>query len=119
LNTVRFIPTDGSSHPIDPDPSWMGDSRGVWEGDTLVVDSIGFNDKTEISGFHHTTALHIVERFRRIDFNTLQYDVTHEDPNVFEKPWVMTRDFPLRADLNKIDEFVCENNRDYTPLFQK
>src|SRR5579863_2300351 len=56
--TFRIIPTDGTLHPADPDPTWMGDSVGHWEGDTLVVDTVGFNDKTEISGYRHTEALH-------------------------------------------------------------
>jgi hypothetical protein len=115
--TFRIIPTDGSPHPVDPDPSWMGDSVGHWEGDTLVVDTIGFNDKTELQGYRHTESLHMIERFRRTDFETVQYEVTIEDPNVFEKPYTLTRNFALRGDLKRIDEFVCENNRDYRPLF--
>jgi hypothetical protein len=115
--TFRIIPTDGSPHPVDPDPSWMGDSVGKWEGDTLVVDTVGFNDKTELQGYHHTESLHMVERFRRTDLNTIQYDLSIEDPNVFDKPWTMTRTFALRPDLKRIDEFICENNRDYRPLF--
>jgi hypothetical protein len=117
--TFRIIPTDGGPHPVDPDPTWMGDSIGHWEGDTLVVDSVGYNDKTEISGYRHTEALHIVERFRRPDYNTLQYDATMEDPNVFVKPWTVSRVFQLRTDMTKADEFVCENNRDYNQLFEK
>jgi hypothetical protein len=117
--TFRIIPTDGSPHPVDPDPSWMGDSVGHWEGDTLVVDTIGFNDKTELQGYRHTESLHMVERFRRPDLDTVQYEVTIEDPNVFEKPYTLTRTFALRSDLKRIDEFICENNRDYRPLFGK
>ncbi|HYR83290.1 MAG TPA: hypothetical protein VE422_04350 [Terriglobia bacterium] len=117
--TFRIIPTDGSPHPVDPDPSWLGDSVGHWEGDTLVVDTIGFNEKTELQGFRHTESLHMVERFRRTDFDTLQYEATIEDPNVFEKPWTITRTFSLRPELKRIDEFICENNRDYRPLFGK
>jgi hypothetical protein len=115
--TFRIIPTDGSPHPVDPDPSWLGDSVGHWEGDTLVVDTIGFNDKTELQGYRHSEALHMVERFRRPDADTIQYELTIEDPNVFEKPWTVTRTFALRTDLKRIDEFICENNRDYRPLF--
>jgi hypothetical protein len=115
--TFRIIPTDGSPHPVDPDPSWMGDSVGKWEGDTLVVDTVGFNDKTELQGYRHTESLHMIERFRRTDLNTIQYDLTIEDPNVFDKPWTTTRTFALRPDLKRIDEFICENNRDYRPLF--
>ena len=117
--TFRIIPTDGSPHPVDPDPSWLGDSVGRWEGDTLVVDTIGFNDKTELQGFRHTESLHMVEKFRRTELDVLQYEVTIEDPNVFEKPYTLTRSFGLRPDLKRIDEFICENNRDYRPLFGK
>ena len=115
----RIVPTNGAAHPVDPDPTWMGDSIGKWEGDTLVVDTVGFNTRTELSGFKHSEALHIVERFSRPDFDTLQYDATLEDPNVFVRPWTVSRTFPLRPDLNKIDEFVCENNKDYSKLFVK
>jgi len=115
----RIIPTDGSPHPVDPDPAWMGDARGHWEGDTLVVDTIGFNDKTELSSFRHSEALHMVERFRRSDTDTLHYEVTIEDANVFEKPWVLSRDFSYRPEITRIDEFVCENNRDYSKLFKQ
>jgi hypothetical protein len=115
--TFRIIPTDGTPHPTDPDPSWLGNSVGHWEGDTLVVDTIGFNEKTELQGFRHTESLHMVEKFRRADFDTIQYEATIEDPNVFEKPWTITRTFTLRPELKRIDEFICENNRDYRPLF--
>ena len=85
----------------------------------MVVDTIGFNDKTEISGYKHTESLHIVERISRPDFETLQYQAMIEDPNVFEKPFAANRSFSLRPDMAKVDEFVCENNRDYTGLFDK
>jgi len=117
--TFRIVPTDGGAHPADPDPTWMGDSIGHWEGDTLVVDSVGFNDKTEINGYRHTDQLHIIERFSRPDYNTLQYEATMEDPNVFAKPWTVTRNFAVRPDLPKVDEFVCEHNTDYTKFFEK
>jgi hypothetical protein len=116
----RVIPMTGAPHQAgeDLDPAWMGHSVGRWDGDTLVVDTIGFNDKTEVpGGFRHTTDLHVVERFRRINASTLDYEATIEDPNVFEKPWIVQRTFPLRPDLEKVEEFVCENNRDYKPLF--
>jgi hypothetical protein len=118
-NTFRIIPIDGRPHPVDPDPTWMGNSVGHWDEDTLVVDSIGFNEKTEVSGYHHTEALHVVERFRRPDFANLQYEAKIEDPNVFAAPFTETRTFSLRPELEKIDEFVCENNRDYSKMFKK
>ena len=116
----RVIPTTGAPHEAgeDLDPVWMGHSVGRWEGDTLVIDTTGFNDKTEVpGGYRHTEALHVVERIRWASPGTLEYEATIEDPNVFEKPWVVHRNFPLRPDLQKVGEFVCENNRDYRPLF--
>jgi hypothetical protein len=119
LHMFRVIPINGT-HPADPDPTWMGDSVGHWDGDTLVVDSVGFNDRTELPGaFRHSEALHVVELFHRADFDHLQWEATIEDPNVFAKPWTITRTFPLRTDLDKVDEYVCENNKDYKDLFGK
>ena len=117
--SYRQIFTDGRALPKDPNPTWNGYSVGHWDGDTLVVDSTGFNEKTEVSGYHHTEALHVIERFRRAEFGNLQYQVTIEDPNVFTGPWTENRTFALRPELEKIDEFVCENNRDYSKLFKK
>jgi hypothetical protein len=119
LHMFRVVPINGT-HPADPDPTWMGDSVGHWEGDTLVVDSVGFNDHTELPGaFRHSEALHVVERFHRTEFDHLQWEATIEDPKVFAKPWTLTRTFPLRTDLEKVDEYVCENNKDYKDLFGK
>ena len=119
LHMFRVVPMNGA-HPADPDPTWMGDSVGHWEGDTLVVDTVGFNDRTELPGaFRHSEALHVVERFHRTDFDHLQWEATIEDPNVFAQPWKLTRTFPLRTDLEKVDEYVCENNKDYKSLFGK
>jgi len=119
-NTFRMIPLDGRPHSADPDPTWMGESVGRWDGDTLVVDSIGFNDKTEVTGYMHTEALHVVERYHRNENGGLQYDVTIEDPNVFASPWVMpSRVLPFRPELEHVDEFVCENHVDYGKLFEK
>ncbi len=118
-NTFRFIPLDGRPHSPDPDPTWMGESVGRWDGDTLVVDSIGFNEKTEVSGYMHSDKLHVIERYKRIA-GGLQYDVTVEDANVFAAPWVFpTRVLPARPDEERVDEFVCENNVDYSKFFGK
>jgi hypothetical protein len=117
---VRFVPLDGRPQAIDPDPSWMGTSVGRWDGDTLVIDAIGFNDKTEVHGFMHTEALHVVERFQKLESGDLQYDVTVEDPNVWEKPWVIpARRFPLRSEIDFVSEFVCESTVDYQRLFKR
>jgi uncharacterized protein YndB with AHSA1/START domain len=119
-NTFRMIPLDGRPHPDDPDPTWMGNGVGHWEGDTLVIDTIGFNDKTEVHGFMHTESLHVVERFTRQDNGSLRYEVTVEDPNVFAAPWVIpARTFQLRSELDWVEEFVCESNVDYNKLFKQ
>ena len=115
--TFRIIPLDGEPHQVDPDPSWLGDSVGRWEGDTLVLDTIGYNDKTEINGYRHTEALHTVERLTRVP-DGVEYELTVEDPNVFAAPWKVNRSFRfVDAPQKRIFEFVCENNRDYRVLF--
>ena len=119
-NTFRVIPTDGRAHTVDPDPTFMGEAVARWDGDTLVVDSIGFNEKTEVSGFMHSEALHVVERYKKAPDGSLLYDVTVEDPNVWVEPWVMPqRTLPLRPELEKVDEFVCEKTPDYSKFFAK
>ena len=119
-NAVRWIPVDGRKQEVDPDPAWMGTSVGRFDGDTLVVDAIGFNDKTEVHGFMHTEALHVVERFRLLQDGNLQYDVTVEDPNVWQTPWVIPpRTFQRRSELENVSEFVCESRVDYQRLFKK
>jgi hypothetical protein len=115
--TFRIIRLDGQRDVLEPDPAWLGDSVGRWDGDTIVIDTIGYNDKTEISGFRHTEALHTVERLTRID-DGFDYEITIEDPNVFAAPWKVNRTFRFNVPpMKRIMEFVCENNRDYRPLF--
>jgi hypothetical protein len=110
---IRQIWTDGRPHPKDPNPSWMGDSIGKWEGDTLVVDTIGFNDKTWLDqvGHPHSDALHLIERIRHIAPDMLQIDVTFDDPKAFTRQWTGTKQFKLRPDWH-ISEYVCEENFD-------
>ena len=117
LTLPRIIEMD-AQHPPDPDPFYMGHSIGRWEGDTLVVDSIGFKE-SEFQGFKTTEQFHIVERFSRPTMGTLQYEAVLEDPNVWTGPWMITRSFPYLPEHNRIDEFYCENNRDYKELFGK
>ena len=119
-NAIRWVPVDGRQHEVDPDPTWMGSSVGRWDGDTLVIDAIGFNDKTEVHGFMHTDALHVVERFTVQPDRNLQYEVTVEDPNVWQTPWkIPARTFQRRAELENVAEFVCESTVDYQRLFKK
>lgn len=115
----RVIPTDGRPHPKDLDPTWMGNSVGHWEGDTLVVDVIGVNDKVSVGDYRHTTAYHVVERFERTDYDTLKYSATIEDPNVFAKPWTEAGTFTLHPEW-QIQEYICdENNHNYDELFKR
>jgi len=102
IHVVRTVYMDGSKHPEGID-WWMGDSRGHWEGSTLVVDSIDFNDQTTFdkAGNFHSDALHVVERFSFIDKDHLNYDVTIEDPKVFTRPWKMN--MPI---YRRIEKFV-------------
>lgn len=103
----REIYMDGRSHPADPDPSWWGHSIGKWQGDTLVVDSVGFNDRTwlDYQGQPHSDALHIVERYRRVDHDTLQLVLTIDDPKAYTKTWEATNNYKLKP--WDIGEDVC------------
>jgi PKD repeat protein len=115
----RVIPTDGRDHLKDLDPTWMGNSVGHWEGDTLVVDVIGVNDKVGVGDYRHTTAYHLVERFERTRFDTLKYSATIDDPNVFAAPWTEVGTFTLHPEWD-IQEYICEeNNHDYKKLFEQ
>jgi hypothetical protein len=84
-NDIRIIPVDGSPHPSDTITTLFGDSRGRWEGETLVIDTKNFNDLNSFQG--STKALHLVERFTRIDADTLRYQFTIDDPNTWTRPW--------------------------------
>jgi len=93
-----------------PVPSWMGWSRGRWEGETLVVDVTGFNDKTwfDRAGNYHTRALHVVERYTATSANTMHYEATIEDPNVFTRPWKIAMPLYRRVEPNaQLVEYKC------------
>src|SRR5258708_1380536 len=87
----QIVPLDGSPHPDPSIKLWMGDSRGHWEGDTLVVDVANMNDKTWVArgAAIHTSSMHLVERYTRINKDTIEYQVRVEDPAVFTQPWTM------------------------------
>ena len=110
LNAFRSIAIN-AKHPDDLEPSFMGDSVGRWDGDTLVVDVTSFNDKTWLTatGTFHTEALHVTERYTRTDQDTIQYEATMEDPNVLTKPWVF-RTAIMRRDGTRLREYVCDEN---------
>ena len=92
VHATRFIYTNGTPHPSGHIDWWMGDSRGRWEGDTLVVDDVDFIDETwfDRAGNFHSNELHLVERFTPLDRDHIAYDVTVEDPQVFTGPWRMS-----------------------------
>ena len=114
---VREIFTDGRQHTEDLNPTWMGESIGKWEGNTLVVDTIGFNDKTwlDYSGHPHSDQLHLVERIRRVNHDMLVDDITIEDPKAYTKPWTSHMTFDLKPDW-KIEETICEDNVNFSNL---
>jgi len=115
-NVFEIIHTDGRKHPKDPEPTWFGDHIGWWDGDTLVVDTIAFNDKTNLDtvGHPHSDALHTIERFTRTGKDHIAYQITLEDPKAFTKPWTNERIFTLRPDW-EVMEYSCEeNNKDLT-----
>lgn len=110
-HNVRQIFTDGRGHQADVGPTWMGDSIGHWEGDTLVVDTLGLNDKTwlDYNGHPHSEEMHVVERIRRPDHDTLLIDLILDDPKAYSLPLHTTRKLILKPDWH-IMESVCEDN---------
>jgi hypothetical protein len=115
---MRQIFIDGRQHPKDPDHTWMGDSIGRYEGDTLVIDTIGLNDKTWIDrgGLPHSDQLHVIERIRRPNPNALEIKFTIDDPKAYTENWSGYRNFKLRPTWN-IEEFICADNADYNEEF--
>jgi hypothetical protein len=113
-HAFRIIPTDGRGHPEDMEPTYLGDSIGRWDGDTFVVEIVGFNDKSWLAGVGtvHSESLKVTERFTRDTHDTIRYEVTMEDPEVFTKPWHMYETLRLRPN-ERIREYECiESNED-------
>jgi hypothetical protein len=110
-HTVRQIFMDGRAHPEDITPSYMGHSIGKWDGDTLVVDTVGFNDKTWLDrdGHPHSDQLHVTEGFHRVDRDNMTIDITMEDPKALAKPWKTQLNFQLRPEWD-IMELICTDN---------
>jgi hypothetical protein len=113
IHETRIIPMDG--RPRSNIRQWNGDSRGRWEGNTLVVDTTNYNNKGwiatnaatgRIKGIPQSEALHVIERFTRVDADTIQYEVTVEDPNVYTRPWKVA--FPFSRDPDaQLFEYAC------------
>ena len=110
-HTFRTIYMDGRPHPKDLSPSFYGHSIGRWEGDTLVVDTIGFNEKFWIDRGQapHTEKLHLIEKFTRTDMNTMQYELTVDDPGAYTAIWSRSSNMSFRAGT-ELFEYVCQDN---------
>jgi hypothetical protein len=103
IHDVRVVPLDGGPHLPAAVRRWQGDPRGHWEGDTLVVDTTNFSDRTNFRGADEN--LHLVERFRRVDAHTLDYTFTVDDPHVFSRPWTVA--LPMTTSEGRIYEYAC------------
>ena len=118
----RMIYMDGRGHPADilDYPEWMGHSIGRWDGDTLIVDTIGFNEKTNLDtvGHPHSDALHIVERVRLVDHDHLVDDLTIDDPKAYTKPWTAHLDFLLKPNWTLGEQF-CEDEESFQTFDKK
>jgi hypothetical protein len=110
--TFRQVFTDGRPLPEDPQPSWLGYSVGKWEGDTLVVETIGFNDTTWLdnAGTPHSDSLRVTERFHRRDKEHLDIQITINDPKTFRHPFTVTQHTRLAPAL-ELTEFICLEHR--------
>jgi hypothetical protein len=109
--SYRTIYMDGRSHPKDLKPTFMGHSIGHWDGNTLVIDSVGFNEDFWMNrdGLPHTSQMHLTERLTRTDFDTLNYEVTIDDPGAYTAPW--TSGYTLGFSRgNELFEYMCQEN---------
>jgi hypothetical protein len=114
-NIFHVVFTDGRGHPKDLEPSWMGHSVGKWDGDTLLIDTIGFNGRTWIDTAEHPSSeqLHVSERIHLIDRQHLGYEVTWEDPKTYTRPVKNTRILARMKPGEELMEYWCmENNKD-------
>jgi hypothetical protein len=112
IHESRIVPVDGRPHLPGNIRTWMGDSRGHWEGNTLVVETTNFNGRTPIGQTPASEDLRLVERFTLADANTLNYQVTIDDPKTWTKPWTMA--FPLRRDSGyTLFEYACHEGNYY------
>jgi hypothetical protein len=113
--TYRQIFTDGRPLPVDPQPSWNGYSSGKWEGDTLVVETVGFRDGLwlDSAGSPLTEAAKVTEKIRRPNFGKLEIEITVNDPKAYTKPWTIKLNQPLVVDTDLLDYICLENERDF------
>jgi hypothetical protein len=114
-NTFRQVFLDGRAHPAELDPTWLGHSVGRYEKDTLVIDTVGFNDKSWLDnrGMPSTDRLHTIERWTRVDAGHLTSDVTVDDPGAYSRPFVVTSRMTLAAPGDELMEYVCQENNQF------
>jgi len=120
MNGVRQVYLDGRKPPADREPLWQGYSTGKWEGDTLVIDTVGFNDKTSLDamGHPHSEDLHETARYHRRDFGHMDVEVTIEDPKIYTRPFRIQYTDDLLPDTD-ILEYVCQENEKDAPHMSK
>jgi hypothetical protein len=108
---IRQVWTDGREHPKDYGHTWMGHSTGKWEGDTLVIDTVGLNEYTWLdhAGHVHSDALHLVERLQRVNPDSLVLTITFDDPKAFTEPWTARKRFKLMPNWNLEEDTICED----------
>ena len=116
----RQIFTDGRDYPEERAPTWFGYSLGKWDGDTFVVETLGFNDKSWLDdgGHPRSEQMKVTERFRRKDYGHLEIDFTFDDPKAYTRPWTVTVPFVLLPDTDIIEN-ICENEKDLEHIFFK
>ena len=116
--THRQIHTDGRPLPTDPEPAWLGYSVGKWDGDTLVVETIGFNERTvlDLMGHPHSDALRMVERYHRRDFGHMDVQVTLDDPKMYTRPFTFKFTQSLLADSDILENICTENEKDLSHI---
>jgi hypothetical protein len=111
---IPIGPKEKLAHPPDPNPTYLGDSYGYWDGDAMVIDVVGFNDRTwlDFSGHPHGEKLHVVERYEMVDSLNMKYTATIEDPEYYTEPWSVSIIVP-NSPNKQIMEYICqENERD-------
>jgi hypothetical protein len=116
----RQIFLDGRKLPSDPNPAWMGYSVGRWDGGTLVVESTGYNERTQLErGYPHSENLRVTERWHRADFGHLQVELTYNDPAIYDKTWASTLSAVYTPDTDLIEYVCAENEKDHNHLVGK
>jgi hypothetical protein len=119
-HSYRQIFTDGRAFPAKPDPAWFGYSVGKWQGDTLLVDTVGIRPETWLDdgGHPHSDALHVIERFRRPDFGHIELQLTIDDSKAYTKPWTVKIPWVYLPDTDLLD-WICDNEQDFKHLVGK